>query len=77
MTIDNTVGELTSTGRMVREKLSNLMYLTRCGFYDHLEEGASEFVLIWACSAVLTEPTTIIFQIAAALEQNMNERPTT
>ena len=38
VTIDNMVGGVTSTRRKVREKLSNLLCLTRCGFYVHLEE---------------------------------------
>ena len=38
MTIRNMAGAATSTGRMVREKLSNLLCLTRCGFCVHLEE---------------------------------------
>jgi hypothetical protein len=38
--VDNMVGRATSMRRKVREKFSNLLCVTECGFYGHLEEDA-------------------------------------
>ena len=50
-------------------------HAVKCAFYDHPSWGGRIvcFVLIWACSAVLTEPHNCHFQIVPASKQNSNK----
>ena len=68
--IDNMVGLITSMRRKVREKFSNLLCLTECGFYDRLEEGGliCPNMGTYSCPH---EPATVIFSTSQLLEQNL------
>ena len=68
--VDNMIGGVASTQRKLSEKYLTCFALLGMGFMVVLM-WADWYVLIWAFSAVLTEPVGCHFQTSLLLEQNL------